>query len=420
MKRSATGFPPAKRRVAVGALVAASLLLAACGRSSNQASDRDPGITDTTIKIGSSLPLSGGLAAAGQATQAAIGAYFASVNKDGGVKMGDGHTRKIKFVAYDDGYDPAKAVQNYQRLVSQDKVFALFSTFGTAPNLAIGKLANKDKIPQAYVHAGDAILNDRTKTPWTSGSYPTYESEGEAYAKYLVSQNKPLTVAVLRQNDTLGTAYLDGLKKGIDGSQVKIVKTTTYVPSDSTVDSQISALAQTKADVLYMAVALPGLMIGGIQHAKTLGWDPQTFLVSITSDIDLVIKNGGLTGLTKMYSDTYIKAADDPQWQDDPAVKKYLERTKSFPKAKGDGFNAEVAYMQAEMFVSALQQTKKPTRQAFRDALDSNNDTKAVDVLLPGVTFDASRSKTEPPIHGLVVTHYEGGSWKKVADCVGC
>ncbi|MFC7592136.1 ABC transporter substrate-binding protein [Nonomuraea antimicrobica] len=400
------------RNLALAAGTASLLLLAACGRGSDAtgSAGTDPGITDTTVKIGTSQPLSGPLAAIGEATVAAAQAYFAHVNAQGGVKMADGKTRKIEYLYYDDAYDPAKSVQNYQRLVHQDEVFAVFHPLGTGPNQAIMARANADKVPHLFTHAGGAQFSDRAKNPWTIGWGPTPDSEGEAYGKYLAAQNKPITVAVLRQNDDLGQGYLNGLEQGIAGSQVEIVKIATYGRTDSTVDSQISSLAGTKADVLFMAVVLPPLMISGIKHAGTLGWSPDIYMANNTSDITGVLKVGKLTDLRTLYSASFIKAADDPQWKDDPGVAQYLDRIKSFPKALGNLVNGEIAYGEAQTMVAALQQTKAPTRQALMDAVHSLKGDSISDVLLPGVTLD-STDPTAPPVHGHVVQHFDGESW---------
>ncbi|WP_433248201.1 ABC transporter substrate-binding protein [Streptosporangium sp. CA-135522] len=406
------------RNLALTVGAAGLLMLAACGRDAGTAGptiSSDPGITDTTITIGTSQPLSGPLASAGEATLAASQAYFAHVNAQGGVKMGDGKTRTIKYVYYDDAYDPAKSVQNYQRLVHQDAVFAVFQPLGTGPNLAIMPRANADKVPHLYVHSGSEKFSDRAKNPWTVGWGPTPVSEGETYGKYLAARNKPMTVAVLRQNDDLGQGYLTGLQAGIKGSEVEIVKIATYGRTDSTVDSQISALASTKADVLYMGVVIPPLMISGIKHAGTLGWSPEIYMVNNTADISGILKLGKLTGLDDLYTASFVKAADDPQWQDDPGVKGYLESIKEYPKAFGNLVNGEISYGEAETLVATLEQTKAPTRQALMDAVRTLAHAPAVDVLMPGVTLDATDA-TAPPVHGQVVQHFDGTSWQTVEE----
>jgi branched-chain amino acid transport system substrate-binding protein len=394
--------------------VVAALVAAGCGRPDNSSSGGGsasaPGVTDTEISIGGSYPLSGPLGPNGQAAAGGAKAVFEAVNAAGGVKMGDGKTRKINFTYYDDGYDPAKTAQNFTKLAN-DNVFALFQTFGTAPNIAIMKQANQRKIPQVYVHAGDLLFsNDPGKNPYTIGWQPTYESEGKMYGQFLADQNKPLTVAVLRQADTLGAVFLQGLTEGIQGSQVKLVGTQTYVPSDPTVDAQISKLKTTNADALFMAVAIPPLMISGLQHAKTLGWSPTVFMASMTSSINQIIGPGKLTDNTKLYTASFLKAPDNPQYASDPAVKEYLDRFKSYGgNANPYITNAQWGYGAAQTFVNALEQLKTVTRDGLMQTVRTMK--TEVPLLQPGLSYDGSQV---PPISKLYLNHYVNGTWTRV------
>jgi branched-chain amino acid transport system substrate-binding protein len=404
-----------RRRAVLGATAALVLLLSACGRSDSDngggGSAAATGISDSEIVIGSSYPLSGPLGANGIAAQGAASSYFDSVNAAGGVKMADGKTRKIKFVFYDDGYNPAKAVQNYSKLIDSDKVFALFQTFGTAPNIAIQKKANADGVPQVFVHAGDALFsNARQQSKWTIGWQPTYESEGVAYGKYLAAQGKPLTVAVLRQADTLGQVFLQGMQEGIQGSQVKVTKVSTYTPTDSDVNSQISQLAATKADALFMAVAIPPLMISGINHAFTLGWKPTIFMASMSSSISQVVAPGKLASYPNLYTASFVKAPDDPQWANDPAVTQMKAQMKQYaPDANPAITNAQWGYSAAAGLVEALKSMKDVSRQGLMDSINALKNTQ-VGILLPGITVDGTDPQN-PPVHGIDVEHYSNGSW---------
>jgi branched-chain amino acid transport system substrate-binding protein len=393
--------------------VAAALVAAGCGRpdsSSGGGSAGVPGVTDTQISIGGSYPLSGPLGPNGQAAAGGAKAVFDAVNADGGVTMGDGKTRKINFTYYDDGYDPAKTTQNFTKLANGN-VFALFQTFGTAPNIAIMKQANQRKIPQVFVHAGDLLFsNDPGKNPFTIGWQPTYESEGQMYGRFLAAQHKPLTVAVLRQADTLGQVFLQGLTEGIQGSQVKLVGTQTYVPSDPTVDAQISKLKTTNADALFMAVAIPPLMISGLQHAKTLGWSPTVFMASMTSSINQIVGPGKLTDNTKLYTASFLKAPDNPQYAKDPAVQEYLDRfTRYGGNANPYITNAQWGYGAAQTFVDALKQLKTVTRDGLMQTLRTMK--TEVPLLQPGLSYDGSQA---PPINKLYLNHYQNGAWARV------
>ena len=85
----------------------------------------DPGATDTEIKIGNIMPYSGPASA-----YATIGkteaAYFNKINSEGGI-----NGRKINFISYDDGYNPAKTVEQARKLVEADEVLLVFNPLGT-------------------------------------------------------------------------------------------------------------------------------------------------------------------------------------------------------------------------------------------------------------------------------------------------
>ncbi|MDP9283704.1 MAG: ABC transporter substrate-binding protein, partial [Actinomycetota bacterium] len=118
-------------RTAAFALALLALLLAAAEGGARPVGTRPagtPGVSSTTITIGSSGPLTGEAAAAAGVLKGAD-AYFKYANSRGGV-----HGRKIKFTYLDDAYDPSKTVQNVRQLIQQDNVFALFSVVGTNSN----------------------------------------------------------------------------------------------------------------------------------------------------------------------------------------------------------------------------------------------------------------------------------------------
>lgn len=406
----------------LAALVLSALVTTACGArgastgtSGGSAGGAAPGITDTEVKIGGTFPLSGPLAANGTAASGGVKAYLESVNEAGGVQMGDGKTRKVTLVTYDDGYDPAKAVQNYQKLVTQDRVFALLQSFGTPPNLAIMANANRDQVPQLFVHSGAALFSaDQQKNPWTIGWQPTYQSEGEASGKYLAGQDKPVRVAVLSQNDDFGKAFVEGFERSIAGSQVQVVARQTYEPTDPTVDAQVSNLAGSKADVLFAAVAIPRLAAGAITRSRDVGWNPQIHLVSVVSSLDQVVKPAGATESDDLFSLAFVKTADNAQYADAPDVREYFQRMEKHASgASARIVNAEYGYGSAATFVEALKLTKQPTRQALMDAVHQLKGQQ-IPLLLPGVTIDGS-SRTAPPLQGVVVQQLRGGKWNTVS-----
>ena len=122
-------------RAAAGGLVAAGGLAApGIGRATDKA--YGPGVTDTEIKLGQTMPYSGPNSALGTIGRATA-AYYRMINEQGGV-----NGRKINLLSLDDGYSPPKTVELARRLVEQDEVLGIFGSLGTATNIAMQRYLN--------------------------------------------------------------------------------------------------------------------------------------------------------------------------------------------------------------------------------------------------------------------------------------
>jgi branched-chain amino acid transport system substrate-binding protein len=161
-----------------------------------------PGASDTEIKIGNIMSYSGPLSA-----YSIIGkteaAYFDKINSEGGV-----NGRKIRFISYDDGFSPPKTFEQARKLVEDDEVLLIFQSLGTPTNAAIQKYMNQKKVPQLFVATGATRFGDWKNFPWTMGWQPTYQIEGNIFAKYLLENQPTGRLGILYQNDDSGKDYL--------------------------------------------------------------------------------------------------------------------------------------------------------------------------------------------------------------------
>jgi branched-chain amino acid transport system substrate-binding protein len=274
-----------------------------------------PGTTDTEIKIGTTTPYSGP-ASAYSAGAVSIAAYFAMVNDQGGV-----NGRRINFISLDDAYSPPKTVEQIRRLIESEEVLFLVNPVGTATNMAVLKYINQKKVPHLFVGSGATIFNDPEHFPWTMSWTPHYASEGEIYAKYILSVKPDAKVAIISQNDDLGRDYLLGFRRGLgDRASSMIVSALTYNTTDPTIDSQIVSLKASGADALLIA-AVPKFAAQAIRKAYDIDWHPLKFLVGVGSSIAGAIRPAGFEASKGVISAAYQKDPADPQWKDDPAMK---------------------------------------------------------------------------------------------------
>lgn len=413
MRRTATSA------LGIVAAAAIALTLAGCARSAPGGGSTDggaaasPGITDTTITLGITTPLSGATAGPGTCTVAGITAYFGAKNAEGGIKFGDGKTRKVEIKSLDDGYDPQKAKANYDQL--KDSVFAMTAGLGTPTNRAWREAAIADKVPQVLVETGDPIFSDRTQSPWQLGFVPIYQNEGEAFGKLLAASSGTHKVAVLYQNDDYGKGYVEGFKKAIAGSSnITIAKELTYEATDTSVEAQLTQLAATGADVFFDAMSITPLVISSLQKAQQLNWKPSWFLPSNTSSPKAILEPGGATAFPGIYSVSFAKAPASPAFAGDPDVKAFLTNLKQYANYPDTPAfpHCMWSYMSGATLEQAFGKMTKPTRADFMKALLSISDFKAP-LMLEGTAVDTTKAG-QPAVSTVVVQKYNGKGYTTV------
>ena len=184
------------------AVVLASVTI---GTTSATAQKRyDPGASDAEIKIGQTMPYSGPASA-----YAAVGkveaAYFRMINEGGGIRG-----RKITLLSYDDGYNPAKTVEQVRRLVESDQVLLTFQSLGTQTNAAVQNYLNAKKVPQLFLSTGATRFTDPEHFPWSMGYNLNYRTEGRLYARYILDNYPNAKIGALYQNDDFGGTTSSG------------------------------------------------------------------------------------------------------------------------------------------------------------------------------------------------------------------
>ena len=176
------------QRTGVGMLkqwTASLVLVGALGIVAAAAAEKQyaPGVSDTEIKIGNTMPYSGATSPYG-AIGKSEAAYFAMINDQGGI-----NGRKINFISRDDASSPPKTLEMVRKLVEEDQVLLMFGPLGTPPNTAIWSYLNENKVPQLFVTSGAEKFNDPKNHPWTMGWLPSYRIESRIYARYILEES---------------------------------------------------------------------------------------------------------------------------------------------------------------------------------------------------------------------------------------
>lgn len=211
---------PRWRRNAVAAMTASLALVAsACGGPGGGGSgDGDAtGVTDDTIKIGSTQPLTGPAAPGYAPISKAMKAYYSYVNDNGGV-----NGRKIALTVEDDAYNPAQTLEKTRKLVQQDKVFAMVGSLGTAPHSTVLDFLNENKVPDLMVSSGSMSWNQPEKYPWTFGWQVDYWREGKIMANYVKENFAGKKYCTFGQSDDLGSDGAAGVESVLGKGALKV------------------------------------------------------------------------------------------------------------------------------------------------------------------------------------------------------
>jgi branched-chain amino acid transport system substrate-binding protein len=386
-------------------LTALALATALMGNSALAQKKYDPGASDKEIKIGHTNPYSGPASAFGTIGKA-ITAYFDKVNAEGGI-----NGRMVKFMTLDDGYNPAKTVEQARKLVEEDEVLLLFNPLGTAANLAIHKYMNTKKKPHLFVATGATLWGDPKNFPYTMGFQPSYHSEGKIFAAHLLETKPNGKVAILYQNDDYGKDYLKGFQDGLgDKAKTMIVSSLSYEVTDPTVDSQMVSLKASGADVFFN-ITTPKFAAQSIKKAGELGWKPLHYLNSISGSVKSVLAPAGIEHSTGLITASYIKDPTDPQFQKGKEWDEWVAWMKKYyPSGSLDDVFNVYGYTVAQALVQVLKQAG--------DNLTHDNIMKqaasldmTLPMLLPGVNI-----KTGPndfyPIEREQLMRFNGKHWE--------
>ena len=369
-----------------------------------------PGVTAKEIKIGQTMPYSGPASAYGVIGQTEA-AYFKWINEQGGV-----NGRMINLLSLDDGYSPPKTVEQTRRLVEQEKVAFLFNPLGTPCNLATREYLNKNGVPQLYVATGAATFSDPEHFKWTLGLQPNYQTEAGIFARHVLATKPQAKIAVLYQNDGFGKDYLIGLKAGLGADHARmVIKEASYETTEPTVDSQVTALQGSGADVFLIA-ATPKFAAQAIRKSFDLGWNATRYVTDVSLSIASVMKAAGFAKAKGLITANYGKDASDPRWKDDAGFKQYKDFVDKRMSARQlVDSNVIYGYDAAILMVHVLKQCGDDLSRANVLKQATNINGLDLPMLLPGVKINTSPTNYSP-IRQMQLQRFNGSSWELFGD----
>jgi branched-chain amino acid transport system substrate-binding protein len=386
-------------------------VLIALTSAAQAVADDMPGVTATEIKIGNTNGYSGPNSALSVVAKLET-AFFKMVNDQGGVAG-----RKINFISLDDGYSPPKTLEQVRRLIEEDRVALLFNTLGTPTNSAIYRYVNEKKVPHLFISSGADKWGDYQHFPWTMGFQPSFRTEAQIYAKYILKEKPNAKIAILYQNDDLGKDYVAGVKDVLGETFDKMVVTASYEATDPTIDSQVTSLQAADANVLLVA-AIAKFAAQAIRKVHDLEWKPLFFMSNVSTSIGAVIKPAGPENAIGMITAGYLKDPNGPVWKNDAGINEWRDfMARYMPGADTTDGAYVFAYAVSKAMLQVLKQCGHDLSRENIMKQAANLHDLELPTLLPGVKVNTSPTNYHP-IRQMQLAKFDGSIWVPFGDVI--
>ncbi|MBX9612257.1 MAG: ABC transporter substrate-binding protein [Burkholderiales bacterium] len=284
------------------------------------------GVSKSEITLGSIQDLSGPIAGFGKQVRLGMMLRVDEINEQGGV-----HGRKLVLKVEDSAYDPKRAVLAAQKLVNQDKIFAMVAHIGTAQNLAAMPVQfDKNVINFFPVTAAREMYEPYHRLKYSFAA--TYYDQMRMAVPKLVKEKGAKKVCTMYQDDEFGLEVMRGGEAGLKSIGMEFAEKTSYKRGATDFSSQVAKMKAEGCDFVVLGTIIRET-IGGIATARKLGFNP-TFLGSSAAYTDLIHKLGGkaMDGFyaTMTVQHPYLDEASQPirfwankyktKFNDDPTV----------------------------------------------------------------------------------------------------
>jgi branched-chain amino acid transport system substrate-binding protein len=261
---------------------AAAALLALAGTAAQAQATQ--GVSKNEIVLGSIQDLSGPIAGFGKQVRQGMLLRVDELNEQGGV-----NGRKLKLLIEDSAYDPKKAVLAAQKLVNQDKIFAMVAHIGTPTNNAAMPVQFEKNVINFFpVTAAREMSEPAHRLKFALGS--SYYDQMRVALPKLVKDNKVTKVCTIYQDDDFGLEVFRGAEAGLKVLNMDFTEKTTYKRGATDFSSQVARMKAAGCELVVLGTIIRET-IGTIGESRKSGFNP-IFLGSSAAYTDLIHKLG--------------------------------------------------------------------------------------------------------------------------------
>lgn len=380
-----------------------SILALAMAAGMASAAYATQGVSDTEVVIGSNGDLSGIFAAFNVGAIKAAQMVFDEANANGGI-----HGRKIRFIVEDHGYQIPKAVQNFNKLINSDQVFAMLLNLGTPHNIAGFPLMQAKEVANVGPLTAARQMLEEPLTYKYSG-FSSYYDQIRAAIRHLAAESGGKNVCTMYIANEYGEEVLSAAKDETAASGLNWAGETSHKGDEQDFVGSIQKLKEAGCNIIATALGVRQTIVA-FGTTKKLGWnDVKFFGASAAFNTAIAKVQGGVT-------EGYYAASgwvDFENRLDVPEVKAWAE---AYQKAAGVPADtaAQLGYSAAITLVKALEAAGKDlTSETFRTAMES---VKYQDVV-NDVPIDVGPDHQGGNL--IVISKIQDGKWIEVGRLDG-
>ena len=320
---------------------------------------KDEVFKEKTILIGTSIPNTGIIKSWGDAVSSGANAYFSYANENNIIK-----NKKIDFLVYDDKYEPELTYENTQKLIYEDKVFALFGFVGTPTVKRVLPILYDENIPFFSSFTGASFLRDEKNKNFINFR-SSYDQEIETLINHLNSIKKLNKIAVFYQNDDYGEEGYISLVNSLKQKNLKLVAEGSYKRNTLSINHAFNEIKDAKPEIIFIigAYKTNSLFIKKAKENENL--KDVIFCTISFGDANSMVKE-----LEKLGSNTQniIFSQVVPSYTNKnlPVVIEYQELMKKYYPNSELGFLSFEAFLSSKILVNAISRIKgEITRSKF-------------------------------------------------------
>ncbi len=381
-------------------IVTSSILAMGLAAGMAGAAHAQQGVSDTEIVVGSNGDLSGVFAAFNVGAIKAAQMVFDDVNAKGGI-----HGRKVRFIAEDHGYQVPKAVQNFNKLINSDKVFAMILNLGAPHNIAGFPIMEAKKVHNVSpLTAARQMIEGDTTYKWTGSS--SYYDQLRAAVRHLAKEKGAQEVCAMYIPSDFGLEVYEGAKEEAEALGLKYASETTHKPDEQDFVGAITKLKEAGCDIVATGLGVRQTIVA-FGTAKKLGLDAAFVGSSAGFNTAVAKVPGGVT-------DGYYSAGG---WSDLEARISSNAELKAWAEAYQAKFSApadtaaQLGYSAAMTFVKAAEAAGKDlTPESFGKGMETLSFHDAI------MDVDVSYGPGDHQGADLIViSQIQNGMWHEVA-----